>query len=1511
MTPARLESIEEIFYAALDQEPDQVAQFLDTACKGDELLHRKVESLLSSYQRSGNFIETSAAGIATKIIENGQADLLVGHTIGHYKICESIGAGGMGEVYLATDTVAGRRAALKLLPLRFTGDAERLTRFEQEARAVVELNHPNVVTVYEIGEENSIHYIASELIEGETLRDRLTRGPMQLSEALDVAIQVTSALTAAHRAGIVHRDIKPENIMLRPDGYVKVLDFGIAKLAEQELPTTMSRDEALLLVETNLGSVLGTVRYMSPEQARGGHVDKSTDLWSLGVVLYEMITGHGPFSGETPQEVMSAILEKEPPPLTRYIARAPAELQQIISKTLRKDPAQRYRSAHELLHALKELRRKLEFRLQRAAAPLWLRWARSPVALVVMLLAAALALTFPFFRHHNLTTSLPPEKSIAVLPLENLSDDKENAFFADGVQDELLSNLSKIKDLKVISRTSVMQYKSGTRRNLKEIAQQLGVSNVVEGSVRRSGDRVRVSVQLIDARTDRHLWGENYDRNLADSLSLQGELATEIASAVGATLSPQEKARVEAKPTNNPAAYDAYLRARAIPVDWGFALEGDIASAIHLYEQTVKLDPNFTLAWAYLSIAQIQSARKEIGWPAQSVRAKDSLNRALSLDPNLPEVHLARGYNEQDDTRALAEFRQAEQGLPNSVDVIEAIAGRQRALGHWDDAVADLRRGIELDPRNISASNNLALTYCDMRRFPEALATLDRVLAWDPTNARALLTKADALMAIGDLHAAEPLLANPEVPAERRARYALFQRNYAAAIEILSKDLAVDRRQRDPGEILLLAFSQQLAGDIAAARATYQESVEDFRRQLEKGAPGSYVEVYTRINLGMAYAGLGEAASAIAEGQKAIGLVPASKDPEFGPSLEDEMACIYAQLGDADHAIPMLKRLLRTSYSGATFLTPATLRLDPVWDPIRNDPRFQELAAEQTPLPEKSIAVLPFENLSKDEENAFFAGGVQDEILTNLAKVADLKVISRTSVMKYKSDMERNLREIAKTLNVSHVVEGSVQRAGDRVRVSAQLIDARSDTHLWAEHYDRDVADVFAVQTEIAQQIADQLKANLSPAEKAAIAERPTADLVAYAYYTKAKEIDIYADWEAAESERSAKKKVELLEKATQRDPNFALAYCALAKAQMDVENFELAKKAAETALRLRPDLVEPHLALARYCWLFPDSISAPDRKAYYDRARDELAIVRRISPNNVEALLIDATIGRHQNRWDASLANLRRANELDPQNGEVAFRLAQIYFEMRRYSELEQFIRKGTARRGPLGPLEDPFNWLARTKLAQGDLVAAQSLLEQLPPEYSPGWGTLDVRFKTALYLRDYDAVNRVIAATPAGEALETFGGPLGWAEGLVARARGDKQKAQAAFAAARKKMEATRGDKPKDVQDFADIAKVDAGLGRKEEAIREALRAVELMPTTKDSLNGPSMVANLALVYSWTGEHDRALEQLAKVATLPAELQHYAATYGDLLLNPCWDDLRGDPRFDKIVAAAKATTR
>ena len=554
---------------------------------------------------------------------------------------------------------------------------------------------------------------------------------------------------------------------------------------------------------------------------------------------------------------------------------------------------------------------------------------------------------------------------------------------------------------------------------------------------------------------------------------------------------------------------------------------------------------------------------------------------------------------------------------------------------------------------------------------------------------------------------------------------------------------------------------------------------------------------------------------------------------------------------------------------------------------------LRQKAVPSAPPPEKSIAVLPFENLSKDEENAFFVGGVQDEILTNLAKIADLKVISRSSVMKYKSGPDRNLREIAKVLGVSHVVEGSVQRAGGRIRVSAQLIDARTDNHLWAEHYDRDFADVFAIQTEIAQQIANQLRSKLSPAERAAIAERPTADLVAYALYIKAKGLDIWGNWEGAE--KSLAQRVELLEKATQRDPSFALAYCALAKTHCDLgTHLELAKIAADAALRLRPDLGEGHRELARYHFSVND----------FGRAYDELTVARRTLPNDSEVLRIAAQTDRHRNRWGDALANFQRASELDPRNEEVTYHLAVLYREMRLYNEWEHLLTKDAAS----GTVQDPWTQLglAQIKLAKGDPVAAQALLAQVPLDFSPTEEIWDTRFTAALYLHDYDAANRVIAATPAKWVDLLFGGyvsgqpPESWTVGLVARLRGDKQKAQAVFAAMRKKVDATWGDKSKDAGYFAQVSILDSGLGRKEDAITEARRSVDLMPIAKDSVAGSGLVVSLALVYAWTGERDLAIDQLEIVAKIPA-----GPSYGDLRFNPCWDSLRGDPRFEKIIAS------
>jgi TolB-like protein/cytochrome c-type biogenesis protein CcmH/NrfG len=545
-------------------------------------------------------------------------------------------------------------------------------------------------------------------------------------------------------------------------------------------------------------------------------------------------------------------------------------------------------------------------------------------------------------------------------------------------------------------------------------------------------------------------------------------------------------------------------------------------------------------------------------------------------------------------------------------------------------------------------------------------------------------------------------------------------------------------------------------------------------------------------------------------------------------------------------------------------------------------------------VPAKSIAVLPFENLSDDKENSFFASGMQDEILSDLAKIADLKVISRASVMKYKSASERNLGEIAKVLGVSHVVEGSVQRAGDRIRITVQLIDARTDHHLWADHYDRNVSDVFAIQSEIAQQIANQLQSKLSSAERTAITERPTADLKAYELYTAARAIDVWSDWQGAE--KSMARQVELLEQATQRDPSFALAWCALAKTQCDLADnldpvhLELARKAADAAFRLRPDLGEVHRELARYYYYADD----------FAHAYEELTIALRTLPNDSETFRIAAETNRHRNRWDEALANFQKARELDPRNEEVTYHLGFLYREMRRYEEWENLIKKEIASQ----PGSDPWSEmaLAEIKLDEGDPVAAQALLAKVPLDFSPTDEIWHTRFTTALYLRDYDEASRLIAAVPAKFSGGVFHGssPEKWGDGLVARFRGDQSMAHALFTGAREKFDGAWGDKTRNHRYFARVARFDAGLGRKQDAIEEARKAVDLMPIATDSVRGPWLVRNLALVYAWTGERDLAIEQLEIIAKIPG-----GPTYGELRFDPTWDSLQGDPRFEKIVAS------
>jgi TolB-like protein/class 3 adenylate cyclase/Tfp pilus assembly protein PilF len=549
-------------------------------------------------------------------------------------------------------------------------------------------------------------------------------------------------------------------------------------------------------------------------------------------------------------------------------------------------------------------------------------------------------------------------------------------------------------------------------------------------------------------------------------------------------------------------------------------------------------------------------------------------------------------------------------------------------------------------------------------------------------------------------------------------------------------------------------------------------------------------------------------------------------------------------------------------------------------------------------IPEKSIAVLPFENLSNDKENAYFADGVQDEILTGLSRVADLKVISRTSVMQYKA-RQRNLRELAADLGVVHVLEGTVQRAGGRVRVNAQLIDARTDSQLWAERYDRDVADVFAIESELAGKIVAQLQAKISPSEKAAIEQKPTTDLAAHDLYVRAKTLIATAVFSTPQAE-SLSEAVRLLNEATERDPAFALAYYQLAHAH-DLLYFTgtdhtparlaLADAAIQSLTRLLPNSGEAHLALAKHLyWGYLD----------YDRARKELSLAQKSLPNEPWAFVLAGYIDRRQGRWDESTKNLERAVELDPQNPAILQQLALTYECLRRYADEERVYDRAivvTPKDAPLraSRAEVELNWHADPRPLISTIEAFISEDSSAAKDLAFVW------IRGTLCKRDYDFARRAMDELPIDGCYDdAIPFPRSWCKGVVAQARGDKVAAHAAFTNMRAEAAKMVAEQPNYAAALCVLGVADAALGNKEDAIRQSRRAVELLPVTKDAIVGERLVLYLALVYAWTGEKDLALEQLSVAARIPGRL-----SYGYLRLHPYWDSLRGDPRFEKIVAS------
>ena len=895
------------------------------------------------------------AGATSREFASGQK------IFGRYTLVKVIGRGGMGIVWLARDEELERDVALKFLPDLMIQDHAVFDQLKRETKRCLELTHPHIVRIHDFVHDERSGCISMEYIDGETLSNLRAEKERKVFEPDEIATwtsQLCDALDYAHNhAKIIHCDLKPANLMVNQQGELKISDFGIAR----SLGDSVSR----LTAEQGRS---GTLVYMSPQQLNGERCTHMDDIYSLGATIYELLTSKPPFySGNIDRQ----ICERVAPSMTerrKELDIEPALVPQVwedaVAACLAKGSSRRPQSAAEVAQRLQL--RLTEPRIRRAAAK-----KPNKKALLVGCIAAisALALAGVYFgvlkrqaKPISLAAAIP-EKSIAVIPFENRSEEKANAYFADGIQDEILTRLSKIADLKVISRTSTQHYKSAPE-NLSEIARQLGVAHILEGSVQKSGDAVRVNVQLIKAANESHLWADTFDRKLTDIFSVESEVATAIADQLRAKLTGQEEQVIAAKPTNIPEAYDAYLRGLAYTLKAGTTAANSLGAQKYLRE-AVRLDTKFALSWALLSYTDAVGYITRTLQPTAALReeARQAAETALTLQPNLGEAVLAKGYYYyfclKDFDTAEHYFEQARQFLPNSSRIPESLALVTRRQGKWDRSELYFNEAERLNPRDVNLLSQHALSYIALRRFPEALRKLDQVLNITPDDVATLAEKAAIAQAEGDLPRAAALLAplhpnaDNDAALETQVYQAILERNPAPIIPRLKEILA----RPDPalgyinGELRFwLGWAQEATGDHAAA----QESWRQARSELEsflKEQPENY---YLIGDLALTNMGLGDKAAALALSERAMAANSTEKDAIAGPAPIEILARVAAQIGEADRAVAALQKLLLIPYAGPLVtqnvpLTAGLLRLDPMFDPLRNDPRFQKLVASPAP----------------------------------------------------------------------------------------------------------------------------------------------------------------------------------------------------------------------------------------------------------------------------------------------------------------------------------------------------------------------------------------------------------------------------------------------------------------------------------------------------------------------------------------------------------------------------------
>ena len=876
--------------------------------------------------------------------------LASGTRLGQYEILGPLGAGGMGEVYRARDPKLDREVAIKVLPGHLTSDAVALSRFEGEAKAVAALSHPNILAIHDFGKAEGVSYAVTELLEGETLRGKLDRGPISQKQAVDWGLQIARGLSAAHGKGVVHRDLKPENVFVTSDGHVKLLDFGLAKRVEKGTEKTSAPTDP---AHTAPGTVMGTMGYMSPEQVRGLPVDPRTDIFSFGAVLYEMLSGRKAFKRDTASDTMAAIMRDEPPEISQSGRNIPVGLDHIVRHCLEKDPDSRFQSAKDVAFALSEASGPATVPSGvQAAAPARKKKPILIVAAVVAVLAAAGILVLR--RVPRAGGGAAGVKRVAVLPFENLGS-PEDDYFADGIADQIRGKLTTVPGIEVIARASSTPYKK-TSKTPQEIARELSATYLLTATVRwqKGGgvNRVQVSPELVEIKSDgppASRWQQPFDASLTDVFQVQSDIASKVAQSLGVALAAGEEKKLSAKPTENLAAYDAFLKGEEASAAMVANDPASLRKALALYEQAVALDPDFAQGWARVSVASGLLYRNSIPAPELAERSRKAAEKALSLAPGRPEGYHALGNYHRvvkyDFNSAREAYARGLRLAPNDVPLLGSMSAAEQSVGLWEKSLEHAKEVERLDPRSVGARRRVGITLATLRRYREAREALDQTLALSPSNLNAILWKTITFLGEGDLAGARGFLQAASKNVEPTALVA-----YIANFEDLG--WALDEPQR---QILLrltpdafdddrsawgICMAQEYGwmGDQANVRVYAEEARKANEEQL-RAVPD---DPQRRVFLGLSLAYLGRKEEAIREGQRGVQLDPISKDAYNGPYVQHQLVRIYILVGEPEKALDQLEPLLKTPY----FVSPAWLKIDPNFDPLRKNPRFQKLVAE-------------------------------------------------------------------------------------------------------------------------------------------------------------------------------------------------------------------------------------------------------------------------------------------------------------------------------------------------------------------------------------------------------------------------------------------------------------------------------------------------------------------------------------------------------------------------------------